>query len=232
MKTETRVALLIDGENLSAEHAAFAVATAALRGAVNIRRVYGHVGKTGRWATMPGFRVMHTPSGKNIGDIALSLDALELGLTGQADAFFIATSDRDLALAALRLRELGFHVTGIGEAAKVAAEFRDACDDFVAVPVPDRAASGADARQAAQQEKLPFEERLKAFLKREGEGVDGWVSLNVLGQPRAKAEGISKADAGIGKSASWFDWFAKRRGIFEVEKRGTQSRARLVRKAS
>lgn len=232
MTKENRMALLIDGENLSAEHADFALATAAKDGSVIIRRVYGHLGKTGKWATKPGFRVMHTPSGKNIGDIALSLDALELALTDQADAFFLATSDRDLALVALRLRELGFPVTGIGEAAKVAPEFRAACRAFVPVPNGKAAAPDAASMQAAPARKPPFDERLKEFLRREGAGSDGWVALNVLGQPRARSAGISKADAGIGKSASWLDWLKKRRDTFEIEERGTQSRARILPKKS
>jgi uncharacterized LabA/DUF88 family protein len=228
MSAGKRVALLVDGENMSADHAEFAVQTAEGLGTAIIRRVYGNLGKTGRWAGMPGFRSVHTPSGKNIGDISLSLDALELALTGQADSFVLATSDRDLALVALRLRELGFRVTGIGEEQKVAPEFREACRAFVAVP--DRPRTGAGApKQAEPPQRPPFELRLKAFMLREGAASDGWVPLNMLGQARAKADGISKADAGIGKSASWFDWFAKRPAEFEVEKRGTDSRARLVR---
>lgn len=52
-------------------------------------------------------------------------------------------------------------------------------------------------------------------------------NLSALGQPRAKAKGLCKAEAGIGKSASWIAWFKKRPQAYEIEGRGTQSRARL-----
>ncbi len=223
---ENRVALLIDGENLSAKHAGFAVKIAEARGRVVIRRIYGHLGKTGGWATMPGFRIMHTPSGKNIGDLALSLDALEMALTGQADEFFLATSDRDLALVALRLRELGFRVTGIGEANKVATEFRAACQEFVEVKSANGAVEPVVNGKPSTAAKMPFEARLRLFIEREGDKA-GWVSLNALGQQKAKAKQISKEHADIGKSASWISWFKKHQDTFELDERGTQSRVRL-----
>ena len=51
------------------------------------------------------------------------------------------------------------------------------------------------------------------------DAADLALSLDALGQQRAKAMGIFKAEAGIGKSASWSDWF---RNILE----------RLVQKAA
>jgi hypothetical protein len=156
-------------------------------------------------------KVGHSPA-----DLALSLDALELGLTRQIDEIFIATSDRDMALVALRLAELGVPVTGIGEA-KAPAEFRKACRKFVPVPVK----AEADAVPA------PFDQRIQAFLAEEGKATEGWVTFSALGQQRAKAMGISKAEAGIGKSAAWSDWLKKSPQSYEIEERGTQSRVRL-----
>ena len=52
--------------------------------------------------------------------------ALELLLTKQVDEIFIATLERDLALAVLRLVELGVPVIWIGEA-KAPQSFRKAC---------------------------------------------------------------------------------------------------------
>ena len=221
MTTETRTALLVDGENLSVDHAGFAIVTAAKRGALTIKRVYGGVTRLGGWAAAPGFRVIHTPSGKNAGDIALSLDALEIALTRQADEFVIATSDRDLALVAMRLAELGFRVTGIGEADKAPLDFRKACREFITVP--------AKALKGDQTTAPPadFEARLRAFMQQENSQTDGWVTLNMLGQQRAKDRGISKAEAKIGTSGSWLAWFKKRPQVYEVDERGTQSRARI-----
>ncbi len=212
---ERRIALLVDGENLSVEHAGFAISTSDKLGTLCVKRVFGAVTKLGAWTSAPGFRVVHVPSGKDSADIALSLDALELALTHQVDELVIATSDRDMTLVALRLAELSFPVTGIGEE-KAPANFRKACRRFVAVPVKQE-----------MGQLPPFDTRMKNFLAEEGKASDGWVTLSAIGQPRAKAMGISKTAAGIGKSASWIDWFKKSSQAFEIEERGTQSRARL-----
>lgn len=214
---ERRVALLVDGENLSVEHAGFLITTAIKSGVLGIKRVYGAVTRLDGWTSAPGFRVVHVPARKDAADIALSLDALELALTRQVDKIVLATSDRDMTLVALRLAELGFAVTGIGEE-KAPEEFRKACREFVKIPVKVNPAEVAKAP--------PFDDRMCQFLKSEGDS-DGWLSFSALGQQRAKTMGISKAAAGIGKSASWSDWFKKRPEVYEIEERGTQSRARL-----
>lgn len=213
---ERRVALLVDGENLSADHAGFLIRTAVESGNLIVRRVFGAVTRLGGWASAPGFRIVHVPPKKDAADLALSLDALELALTRQVDAVVIATSDRDMTLVAMRLAELGFAVTGIGED-KAPIDFRKACRKFVTIPIK--------TEQVGNPRSI--EDRMRDFLQEEGKESEGWVTLSALGQPAAKAKGISKAEAGIGKSASWIDWFKKQPQVFEIEERGTQSRARL-----
>jgi hypothetical protein len=212
---ERHVALLVDGENLSVEHAGFVIITAANAGTLCVKRVFGAVTRLGEWTAAPGFRVVHVPPRKDGADIALSLDALELALTGQVDEIVLATSDRDMTLVALRLSELGFPVTGIGEE-KAPVDFRKACRTFVEIP-----------KKKVATAPLSFDDRMQKFLSEEGKASEGWVTLSALGQARAKGLGISKAEAGIGKSASWIDWFKKKGKIYEIEERGTQSRARL-----
>ncbi len=213
---ERRVALLVDGENLSVEHAGLLILEAAKVGTLNIKRVFGAVARIGAWATAPGFRVVHTAPRKDSADIALSLDALELALTRQVDEIFLATSDRDMSLVALRLAELGFPVTGIGED-KAPIDFRKACRKFVTIK----------AKKQQEEKPEPFDDRMRDFLEEEGKESEGWVTLSALGQAAAKAKGISKAEAGIGKSASWIDWLKKHPQVFEIEERGTGFRARL-----
>ncbi len=213
---ERRVALLVDGENLSADHAGFLIRTSLDCGTLIVRRVFGAVTRIGGWTSAPGFRLVHVPPKKDAADLALSLDALELALTRQVDEIVIATSDRDMTLVALRLVELGFPVTGIGED-KAPIDFRKACRKFVTIP---------DKTEQVGK-PVSFDERMRDFLKREGKESEGWVTLSALGQPAAKAKGISKAQAGIGTSASWIGWFKKQPQVFEIDERGTQSRARL-----
>lgn len=213
---ERRVALLVDGENLSVETAGFLITTAAKSGTLTVKRVFGAVTRLAGWTTAPGFRVVHVPPKKDAADLALSLEALELALTGQVDEIVIATSDRDMALVALRLAELGVPVTGIGEA-KAPEDFRKACRKFVLVPV----------KTAPAALPAPFDQRMRAFMAEEGKATDGWVTFSALGQQRAKAMEVSKAAAGIAKSVSWNSWFKNRPQVYEMEERGTQSRARI-----
>jgi len=214
---ELRVALLVDGENLSVDVAGFLITTAGKVGVLCVKRVYGAVTRLGGWTAAPGFRVVHVPPKKDAADLALSLEALELALTRQVDEIVIATSDRAMALVALRLAELGVPVTGIGEA-KAPNEFRKACRKFVPVPV----------KAESDTVFTPFDQRMQAFLAEEGKATtEGWATFSALGQQRAKAMGISKAEAGIGKSAAWSDWFKKSPQSYEIEERGTQSRVRL-----
>lgn len=54
--------------------------------------------------------------GKNATDIALAVDAMDLLHSGRYDTFLLAASDSDYAPLALRLRESGAEIIGIGKA--------------------------------------------------------------------------------------------------------------------
>lgn len=67
--------------------------------------------------------------GKNATDMALVIEAMDLFYTQRPDALAIASSDGDFAPLALRLRERGVSVYGLGEA-KAPSSFREACTRF------------------------------------------------------------------------------------------------------
>ena len=68
--------------------------------------------------------------GKNATDIALIIDAMDLLYTKIYDAFVIVCSDADYTPLAIRLRETGAYVFGVGEE-KTPAAFRNSCDSFI-----------------------------------------------------------------------------------------------------
>ena len=87
--------------------------------------------------------------GKNATDIALVIDAMDLLYTKIYDAFVIVCSDADYTPLAIRLRETGAYIFGVGEE-KTPAAFRNSCDSFILTkhltdskekPIPD---SGID----------------------------------------------------------------------------------------
>ena len=126
------VAVFVDGENISARHAPEIMRIAAHHGPVSIRRVYGNVGLLPRWAEVPGFRLMHSGSGKNAADMLLAIEALELVITEGIATVIIASSDQDFIHLVTRLRERGVAVIGVGEA-KTSAMFREMCQEFMQV---------------------------------------------------------------------------------------------------
>lgn len=130
--TPPRVALLVDGENMSATLAGAAIMRSLKFGALTIRRVYGNAAKMPGWDTAPGFRLVHAGIGKNATDVLLAVEAMTVMLSGQADVLVIATSDGDFRHVACALRESGRMVIGMGEA-KAPESFRKACNQFIQI---------------------------------------------------------------------------------------------------
>ena len=67
--------------------------------------------------------------GKNATDSALIIDAMDLLYSGNVDVFVIVSSDSDFTRLAMRLRESGKTVYGIG-GKKTPVAFQNACDRF------------------------------------------------------------------------------------------------------
>lgn len=110
-----RVALLVDGENVSSTHAGRLILASQQLGALTIKRVYGNATQINGWGTTPGLKVVHSGAGKNAADILLAVEAVQLFYQGQADTFVIASSDGDFSHVATLLREQGCTVIGAGE---------------------------------------------------------------------------------------------------------------------
>lgn len=126
------VAVLVDGDNISGKHAAAILGIAAKHGDPSIVRAYLDAKLASDWHASIGYRLVHAGTGKNAADILLALDAMELILSRGMHCFIIATSDGDFTHLALRLREHGAKVIGIGEA-KAPQSFRATCSSFVEV---------------------------------------------------------------------------------------------------
>lgn len=122
------IALLVDGENISATLAPTILKEAEKSGTPILRRVYGKVDHIAAWDT-EGFRLVPTRPGKNAADLLLSIEAMKLALRDGFETLVIATSDGDFVYLATQLRELGTTVIGLGEA-KAPKAFRAACTRF------------------------------------------------------------------------------------------------------
>ena len=72
--------------------------------------------------------------GKNSSDSAMIIDAMDILYTEKTDGFVIVSSDSDFTRLAIRLREAGQRVIGIGEM-KTPSPFIAACDKFTYIEV-------------------------------------------------------------------------------------------------
>jgi uncharacterized LabA/DUF88 family protein len=152
-----RVAVLIDCDNISHRWAGAILGEAAKHGTLGIKRGYGDWGseRLKNWRTafeeyavQPIQQSAYT-TGKNSTDFALVIDAMDLLYSGNVDMFCIVSSDSDFTRLAMRLRESGKQVYGIG-ARKTPSAFQKACDRFTYVEVLVEDAALEEALEGAE----------------------------------------------------------------------------------
>ncbi|SDE47058.1 NYN domain-containing protein [Rhodobacter capsulatus] len=229
------VAVLVDGDNLSAKYAGQIALWSRDLGTVTVRRVYLDAQKTSDWQGGPkGFRLMHAGTGKNASDLLLALDAMELALREGVNRFVIASSDRDFSHLALRLREYGRQVTGIGET-KTPKIFRDACETFLTLsppaqpkeapqPVakPMQKAAPPPAPKAAAAPVPELDRKIMGIIaeyQEPGLGL-GIVRLQEL------ISSIHKVKIGDTPEGTWRAYLTARPTFYDLDPRGPQARVR------
>jgi len=135
---DTRLAVLIDADNISACYIKPMIEEIARYGNPTIKRIYGDWTKPnlGSWKTVlldfafqPIQQFGYT-YGKNATDSAMIIDAMDILYSEKVDGFCLVSSDSDFTRLATRLREAGKIVYGIGEK-KTPTPFIAACDRFI-----------------------------------------------------------------------------------------------------
>ena len=151
---DLRLAVLIDADNASRTAMRDVMAEIAVYGTPTIKRIYGDwtTPNMASWkpillenAITPIQQYSYT-TGKNSTDSAMIIDAMDVLYTGRCDGFVIVSSDSDFTRLAIRLREAGMKVIGMGEK-KTPQPFIASCDKFVYIEVIR--AAGEKARAAA-----------------------------------------------------------------------------------
>jgi uncharacterized LabA/DUF88 family protein len=134
----TRLALLIDGDNVTSKVIVGLMAELANYGTASVRRIYGDWTSPQlspwkacllRHSITPIQQFSYTTE-KNATDGAMIIDAMDLLYTGRFSSFCIVSSDRDFTRLAARIREQGVTVYGFGER-KTNSAFIAACDKFM-----------------------------------------------------------------------------------------------------
>lgn len=135
---EKKFALLIDADNVSSKYIKIILDELAKYGTVTYKRLYGDLTRTNNksWrdallshSIIPMQQFNYT-TGKNSTDSAMIIDAMDILYSGHVDGFCLASSDSDFTRLAMRLRESGMTVIGMGER-KTPEAFRDSCERFV-----------------------------------------------------------------------------------------------------
>ncbi|SOH94575.1 Uncharacterized conserved protein, LabA/DUF88 family [Monaibacterium marinum] len=208
--TRQRVAVLIDGDNVSPKHSAQILTHAATLGQVDIARVYTCGQQNSDWLSMPGYRYMHAGAGKNAADILLCIDAMEVSARDDITTFMIATSDGDFSHLALRLREYGRAVYGMGES-KSPTCFRHACTSFRALPALNTAPA-KPVRDNPQYTDL--DAKIRTVI---AQGSQDGIKMAILGVQMHKQHGIRIATY---PDKNWRTYLTQRPTLFEVGPKG------------
>ncbi len=183
-----RLAVLIDADNTSAEHAGAILEELARYGVPTVKRAYGDwttqnlVGwkrVLPRYAIQPIQQFANTV-GKNSTDSALIIDAMDLLYSDNVDGFAIVSSDSDFTRLATRLRESGKRVYGLGRR-RTPASLVAACDRFIYLEVLGRDDEAPDDTDPVGQPRLPNLRRILTTAVETASQDDGWARLSAVG---------------------------------------------------
>ena len=133
-----KIAVLIDADNAQLSKMEAILDEVSLYGRVIVKKAFGDWkdAKLKNWedvmkslAIKPEQQFAYT-KGKNATDIVLTISALDLLYTNIYDTFVLVSSDSDYTPLAIRLRESGVTVLGVGEK-KTSDSFKNSCDEFI-----------------------------------------------------------------------------------------------------
>src|SRR5690606_23838326 len=149
---DTKLAVLIDGDNIPSAYVKEMMEEIAKYGNPTIKRIYGdwtnpHLVK---WknvllenAITPIQQYGYT-TGKNATDSAMIIDAMDILYSEKVNGFCLVSSDSDFTKLATRLREAGMLVYGIGER-KTPNPFIVACDKFIYIEILKHQSKASDS---------------------------------------------------------------------------------------
>ncbi|WP_372958287.1 NYN domain-containing protein [Marinobacter sp.] len=220
MKSNYKIALLIDCDNVSHRSIEGVLQELAKYGAVNVRHAHGNWNgpQLGGWieklhanAIRPVQQFAYT-TGKNATDASMIIDAMDLLYSGNVDAFALMTSDSDFTPLVMRILEAGLPVFGFGEH-KTPMPFVNACSQFIytenlreeSESSEDNPTNGEPAPQKQtrwERNQLRGDSVLVRTLRTAVEQTaddDGWAHLGAVGQYISNNSSFSPVNYGYKK---------------------------------
>jgi len=161
---EIRFAVLIDADNVPYANVKSMMEEIAKYGTPTFKRIYGDWTKptVSGWksvllanAITPIQQYSYT-TGKNATDSAMIIDAMDILYSEKVGGFCIISSDSDFTRLALRLREAGMQVIGMGQK-KTPSPFIAACDKFIYIEILNQHSTEAtiDDKKEEEDNTLP-----------------------------------------------------------------------------
>ncbi|AET67572.1 hypothetical protein Desor_1954 [Desulfosporosinus orientis DSM 765] len=193
----TKIAVLIDADNAQLTKLKAILDEISKYGRIIVKKAYGDwknpllknwEDELKQLAIKPEQQFAYT-KGKNATDIALVIDAMDLLYTNIYDAFVIVCSDADYTPLAIRLRETGAYIFGIGED-KTPAAFRNSCDNFILTrnltDFKDKPEGIVDDHETKEDSGSPDISEIHKLLNTASETSqyqddDGWVNAATAG---------------------------------------------------
>ncbi|MBR2519212.1 MAG: NYN domain-containing protein [Selenomonadaceae bacterium] len=178
-----KIALFIDADNVSAKFGKQIIDELSRRGEIFIRRIYGNWEKSilHGWNecilnfSLRAVQQTDFVAGKNATDMSLTIDAMDVLYGGRADIFALVSNDSDFTPLAIRLREGGINVLGLGNG-HAANSFRMACSEFIDLDAPP------------VEEKFPTEQISKPVKKKSASKENSPVQLNLFDDEKKVVE--------------------------------------------
>lgn len=190
---DLRLAVLIDADNVPYANLQGMLEEIAKYGSPTFKRIYGDWTnpRLAGWkavlldnAITPIQQYSYT-SGKNATDSAMIIDAMDILYTGRVDGFCLVSSDSDFTRLAIRLREAGMKVFGMGEQ-KTPSAFTSACDRFIYIEILEKEGDPKVVKQTPKkpQRSPKADKKLLGMISGSIDDIadeDGWAFLGELG---------------------------------------------------
>lgn len=207
MTDKKRLAVLIDSDNISAKYAQYIMQEVEKYGTPTYKRVYGDWEKGGCGWHDPAINYSILPvqqtcyvTGKNATDFSMIIDAMDILYSGNVDGFVIVTSDSDFTRLAIRLREAGMLVVGIGELHAPRA-FTISCHHFCYL-------NNSCAPEDTIDEKAVRKAVIDYVTENDGERIE-LVKINSI--LTSKFGNINFSELGYNRFSAFIDSFAELR---------------------
>lgn len=200
MDEQNKIAVLIDAENVSSKYVKLIMDEVGSYGVATYKRLYGDftkpsvkswLSKLQEYAITPVFQYNYT-QGKNASDSALIIDAMDILYTENVSGFCLVTSDSDFTKLAMRLRESGMIVIGMGEQ-KTPSSLVSACENFKYLDLLSQESGSVPAGNLSQESRMDeakeesngipsraeIEREIRAIIEAKTE--EEWINLSEVG---------------------------------------------------